>query len=51
MVRSRPGDGEQLHETFQRLSDMGVSEAIVSLKPPHHPDQVLMVAEASSRVR
>ena len=50
MVRLSADDMPQLPDTFQRLADMGVDEAIVSLKPPHHPDQVLFVADAASRV-
>ncbi len=50
MVRLGRDDMDQLPQTFQRLTDMGVDEAIVSLRSPHHPDQVLMVAEAASRV-
>lgn len=50
MVRPPPGDMDQLPQTLQMLSDMGVDEAIVSIKSPHHPDQVLAVAEAASRV-
>jgi F420-dependent oxidoreductase-like protein len=49
-VRPDPDDIHRLPQKLQMLADMGVDEAIVSLKPPHHPDQVLAVAEAASRV-
>lgn len=48
----RPGDDiSQLPETFRKLDDMGVDEAIVSLKPPYSVDQLSMLAEAASSVR
>ena len=50
MVPLGPDDAERLPQTLQKLADMGVDEAIVSLEGPHHPDQVLTVAEAASRV-
>ena len=50
MVRLGRDDMARLPQTLQMLADMGVDEAIVSLRSPHHPDQVLVVAEAASRV-
>ena len=49
-VRPAPDEMHLLPQTLQTLADMGVDEAIISLKPPHHPDQVLAVAEAASGV-
>ena len=47
----RPGDDvSQLAPTFRKLADMGLDEAIVSLKPPYTLDQVSKVAEAASQV-
>ena len=50
MVRLGHDDLPRLPQTFQMLADMGVDEAIVSLRSPHHPDQVLEVAKAASSV-
>ena len=49
-VGPAPDEMHLLPQTLQRLADMGVDEVIISLKPPHHPDQVLTVAEAASSV-
>ena len=50
MVRLPREDIGRLPETFQRLSDMGIDEAIVSLRSPYHPDQISAVAQAAGQV-
>ena len=50
MVRLGPEDMPQLPGTFQMLADMGVDEAIVSLRSPYHADQVSLVADAAGQV-
>ena len=50
MVRLGPEDMPQLPGTFQMLADMGVDEAIVSLRSPYHADQVSLVADAADQV-